>query len=729
MSPTHYTRGMHRGKVVLLENGKPRAFVPYCPGEAAGNLGREDVDRFLALGVTDFFLSVGRDAQESELFTTAFWHHVDQLTEPPDEEPECFQTLPGRIRYILARAPEARFLLRFTAHAPKSWREAYPEERVLDETGARINETSLASLRYEADYGRFLRFMVGWVERQPWADRVIGYTTFHEYEGTTLNSISQRLYDYSEPMQRAFREFAPEWKGEIPRNRFAAQRLEGEGFHWPDPATTRHERAYFELVRSLFLRRCRRFAETVKASTGGRQVLVGMDALKQGLQGWFCGPFFEGRTPRAHSANPVPVSGNFGAAEILETVDFLCTPHDYAFRQMGGAPEPEGIVDSALLRGRLFLAEDDSRTDAVEERESFGYFRGEAEVEAGFWRNAGAALARGYTPYWMDVTSFPSPRGGFFRSPQTQEVLGRIAPVLRRSLEWEHAEVPGIAVVLDDRAALDEDFSADFQNLAVIQQRLTGLSQCGVPYRVYLWEDLPLLPEHRLVLFPNLFRMDEQRLRLLEETVCRDGRTILWGPGTGISDGERLGAHWASRVTGMPMTFLPESYARRVVLTAFDHPVTRRLEGSLSYGDSLAYGPLLLPEYHPEVSVQGTVLTTRGVHRPGLAIREMEREGHRWRSIFTAAVPLPAALLREMARGAGAHVYSESNDVILASRRILCIHATRGGTRTIRLPERTPVWDLMAGCLLAEETDRLELTFHPPQTRLFYLGRPDAAVR
>jgi len=726
MSPTHYTRGLRGGRAVLLENGEPRPWVMYSPGEAFGNLGREDVDRFLEIGVTDFFLSLGRDAQESDLFTTCFWHHVDQYTEPPYESPERFLTLPERVDYILARAPEARFLLRFTAHAPKSWKAAYPEELALDETGTRLNETSLASLRYEADYERFLRFMVGWVERQPWAGRVIGYTTFHEFEGTTLNSIAQRLYDYSEPMRRAFREFAPEWDGEIPHNRFAAERVEGDGFHWPDPATTRHERAYFELVRSLFLRRCRRFSAMVKDSTGGRAVLTGMDALKQGLQGWFCGPFFEGRAPRAHSANPVPVSGNFGAAEILESVDFLCTPYDYAFRHMGGAPEPEGIVDSALLRGKLFLAEDDSRTYAVEERESFGYFRDDREAEAGFWRNAGAALARGYTPYWMDVTSFPSPRGGFFRSPRVLEVLRKIAPVFRQSVHWEHAEVPGIAVVLDDRAALDEDFSADFQNLAVIQQRLTGLSQCGLPYRVYLWEDLPRLPDHRLILFPNLFRMDEERLRVLEETVCREGRVILWGPGTGISDGEALGAQWAGRVTGMPMSLLPESYARRVVLTRFDHPITQRLGGSTAYGDSLAYGPLLLPEYHPEVSVQGTLLTTRGIHRPGLAIREMERDGHRWTSVFSAAVPLPADLLREMARHAGAPVYSEANDVILASRHILCVHATRGGTRTIALPGPTPVYDLMEGRLLAAETDRLELTFEPPQTRLFYLGNPEA---
>jgi len=361
------------------------------------------------------------------------------------------------------------------------------------------------------------------------------------------------------------------------------------------------------------------------------------------------------------------------------------------YRQMGGGYEPEGPIDSWVLRGKLFLGENDYRTYNCSENFSYGYARDDAEAAAALWRTAAGDIARGAQSYWMDVTSFPPPKGGYFRSDSIMKIIESIVPVMRRSQEWEHADVPGIAMIVDDRSALEEDFSSDYQNLAVMWQRLTGLAHAGVPYRIYLWEDLLAdnFPDHRLFVFPNLFRMDQERLDILKSRVCRDGRVVLWGPATGITDGKQLGAEWATKVTGMPMKFLNESFSRRVVLTRCDHPITARLHGAVSYGDNTAYGPILLPERDPSFSEQGIALTVRGVHHAGLAIKDMDD----WTSVFTAAVPVPAELLREMARHAGAHVYAEENDVVMASRNFLSVHSVRPGRRTIKLPATSPVWD------------------------------------
>jgi hypothetical protein len=715
--PRHdYTVQVHKGRPVWFENGRPRPVVMYSPGDAFGNVGREDVDRFLAVGVTDFYLWIGRDEKEQSIFTTPWWRNVNELAEPDFRSAERFFTLPEKVEYIVSRCPDARFLLRFYDHPPKSWKEAHPEELAVDEYGNRLDEVSLASARFEADHRRFLAHLIGWIERQPWAWRVMGYLTLHDYEGTTMNSILGMLFDYSAPMQKAFGQ-------PVPRNRFPEQRERGGYPHWPDPQTTQAERAYFELVRSLFLRRCRRFIETAQAAASPRQVLLGMDALKQGMQGWICDPYFTGRAPRAHHSHMLLASGSFGADEFFRIPGFkvLNTPYDYIYRHAGGACEPEGIVDSVVLRGKLFLGENDCRTYACSENGSYGFYRDPVEAEAGLWRTAGETIARGSQSYWMDVTSFPPPKGGYFRDDAILNILRQIVPVLRRSLDWEHADVPGVAMIVDDCSALEEDFSADFQNLAVMWQRLTGLAHCGVPYRIYLWEDLLAdnLPDHRLFMFPNLFRLNQERLDILRQRVCRAGRVVLWGPGTGITDGKTLSAEWAGRVTGMPMSLLEESYARRVVLTRFDHPITARLRGSVAYGDSTPYGPILLPECDPSVNEQGIVLTTRGVNRPGLAIRDMGD----WTSVFTAAVPVPAELIREMARHGGAHVYSEDNDVIFASRHFLAVHSVRPGRRTIRLPGAVPMWDAVTGRQISPATDRIELDVKGPQTRLL-LFRP-----
>ena len=720
---TNYSVIRHKGKPVLAENGIPRGFVGFCPGDAFGNTGKEDVDRFLAAGVRDFLLWVGRDEEARDFSTTPFWTGVDTLGEPIFQSPDRFHSLPERALYIIERCPEARFVVRFYAHAPKAWREAHPEELVLDEDGKSLPEASLGSQVFAEAVRKFMVHTIRWIEAQQWASRVAGYISLMDFEGTTLNAIEGKLFDYSEPMQKAFRAHAPHREGVPP----AAPNRDNQRYpHWLDPGDSGWEREYFLFVTQLFHSRCRLFLDSAREALNGRKVLLGMDALKQGMQGWICEPFFAGKKPRPHHSHILLASGSLHADELLQEQDLsvLNTPYDYVFRHMGGAPEPEGLADSCVLRGKLFLGEDDSRSFAASENQSYGYFRNIREAQAGIWRNVASAMTRGHDRYWMDVTGFPSPRGGYFRDEGIMHVIRDAAAVMRDGLEWDHADIPGIAMIIDDAAALHENFSSDFQKLAVHWQRLVGLAQAGVPYRVYLWEDLllPNFPDHRVFYFPNLFQVTEEKWRTLQERVLGCGRVVCWGPGTGITDGNRLSTEGATRVTGMEMVLLKENYSRRVLATTGNHPITASWAGGSVYGDSTCYGPILLPTGdQPGTTEQGTVLTSRGVNFPGLAIREMSGPLGPWTSLFTAAVPMPAELFRGMARHAGAHVYSSGGDVILASRNLLAIHAVRSGSREIRLPEKRSVWDLIGQRLIAEDTDTITLEINPPETRFFRL--------
>ena len=93
-------------------------------------------------------------------------------------------------------------------------------------------------------------------------------------------------------------------------------------------------------------------------------------------------------------------------------------------------------------------------------------------------------------------------------------------------------------MILDDEAVLETNGDGRFLNEAVLWEWKTGLARAGVPVRIYLFDDLalPNFPDHKVFYFPNLFRIDAARRRLLEEKVLRDGHVIVWGPGTGISD-------------------------------------------------------------------------------------------------------------------------------------------------------------------------------------------------
>ena len=78
-------------------------------------------------------------------------------------------------------------------------------------------------------------------------------------------------------------------------------------------------------------------------------------------------------------------------------------------------------------------------------------------------------------------------------------------------------------MVLDDEAVLETNGNGAVLNEQVLWDLKLGLARCGVPYRIYLLDDLklPNFPRHKLFYFPNLYRADDERVQLLQEKVLR----------------------------------------------------------------------------------------------------------------------------------------------------------------------------------------------------------------
>ena len=66
----------------------------------------------------------------------------------------------------------------------------------------------------------------------------------------------------------------------------------------------------------------------------------------------------------------------------------------------------------------------------------------------------------------------------------------------------------------------------------------------------------------------------------------------------------------------------------------------------------------------------------------GLAVKSMPG----WTSVFSTSTGFPAALWRNLARLSGTHVYSNSNDIVLADSSIVALHSVKSGPKRILLP-------------------------------------------
>jgi len=726
----------HLGRPTVFVNGSPVMLAAYSPaGHWRRELFHRQMAHFADRDMNCFFVSIGQaDVPGKEDFSlTPLWMGGEVTANPaaafklsPDEQAEA----------ILRDHPEAFLIVRFGLHEPADWRDRNPGELFVDEEGKTLPVPSLASEAYWDAAARYAAAAIEYSEGRPWASRIVGYANFMRMEGTHEPLISHSLFDHGLAMTARWRAWLPGRYASIKQLQLAhgdpaltfktakvpRDRLQGSAAdvaaisYWQAGPANAPLRDYLLLQRDLYHEGFRQVAAASKSALEklGRKRFLVYDSHKSVMMGWDNAGFFDKSVAWRHAYPELMAgSGNLGIASLFAGpgIDGLITPHDYQARGPGGVFEPEGIADSGILRCKYMLCEMDTRTWAG--TDPIAPARDSAEFAALTWRNVATALTRGFTPYWMDVYQ------DWFAPSELQPIINRQSAVIRESVDWPHETVPGIAMILDDEAVLETNGDGRFLNEAVLWEWKTGLARCGVPVRIHLFDDLsqPDFPPHRVYYFPNLFRIDAVRLKLLKEKVLRNGHVVIWGPGTGISDGAKIGTEAAAAATGFAFDMLNVNDHRRTLLADISHPLTRGLSPATILGGPLAYGPVLLPT---DGHVLGHAWTKLGRNLAGLSVKERQAaDGSTWTSVFTSTPGLPAGFWRNAARLAGAHVWCESDDILLANSQLVAIHAAAAGPRTILLPRVCDVVDVISGAPVAAAVREIRVELKGPETKVF----------
>jgi len=736
------------GRPEIFVNGKPLPLPMYSPIGFSTPHFMAQVPWFAPHKMGAYFICRPFAAGEGWA-ASQFWKG-DTISNTP-LTPEVERGRPSfeeQIQLLDKTDPNAWLFVReIQSNPPQSWKKLHKDQLAVDEEGKAIDAPSLASDLCWQCLAREAAAEIGYIEAQPWGNRVLGYWAGMFGEGTYGGMYTNNLYDHSAPMTAKWRAFLQQKYGtiealraayhdqtltfatiEVPKDPLLGPQRQMAALTYWQPATENQPRRdYLELVARLVHDGYTGIMRAAHDACGGRKLCL-YDAFKMPMQGWNLAGFFETNNSW-WPAYPEMMSGGgyLNVASMFDTPGFdgLVTPHDYQVRGMGGVYEPEGIADSMILRGKFFLSEMDQRTyNNDTDHGGYGMARDEQEYAAISWRNFATSFTRGFHSYWMDLCGKPD---GWFGNARIQQIIARQVEVVRESITWKHEDVPGIAMIVDDNAVLETNGSGNYLNEAIMWEVKMGLSRCGVPYRIYLFDDLkqPNFPKHKVFYFPNLFKVDDARLALLKEKVFRDGNVVLWGPGSGISDGSKLSIASASRLTGFQFDpLVPANVQRRILIDNFTHPLTAGLKADTVIGGPLAYGPALYPK---DGTPLGAAWTKLGLNCTGLAVKEF---GHGagagkgagdWASVFTTAVPIPADLWRNLARYAGEHIYSRSGDVLLADSTIVALHSIQPGAKRIELPGVYRVWDVITGRLVAPKVTAITFTMREPGTRVFRL--------
>lgn len=706
---------LHRGTPTLFLDGQPSFSSSFwvSPPSATKWESAEASRQAAAAGIHTYAVDVGSGTE---------W-----------VKPEYdFSTVKTRFGRILDADPEARFHLRcqLEVGADDWWSKLHPEELELHSNGRRYTQ-SFASRLWREQANGFLRAYIQKLSEFGLLDRVLAFQVGAGHTGEWVKgetSMYDVCGDYSEPMRRHFQSWLraryrddlallrkawhdPEVnfeKAEVPA---ARDQLNARRYMFRDPQLETRTIDYFRCLAELSAAAVIDFCRTVKQATGRKKLAGAFYGYLLDLA--WNGGFFAERADSEYST--CQRSGHLGLRLVLESpdVDFLVSPYSYGYRGIGGDGPSMIPSESARAHGKLILIEDDTRTHVGADT-NYGRATTLAESVSILRRNFAGAMTRGQGMWWLAGTVDPA------REPAFAGMLKDFERIGTRLLTTDRTPASDVAVLVDDESFFYESSLHNLDVPGIFQQRLWGLAHMGAPFDTYLLQDFidGRLRPYKLYVFLNAFRLDDARRAALASNLRRDGRVALWIYAPGYIN-NNLSVDHMTELTGFKYAVGERPWASVMHVTNYAHPLTKGLSQELTWGTNSKLAPLFYVD-DPSATVLGQVVYSQGNCRPGMAIKSYPE----WTSIYVAAPNLPAALLRNIARFAGAHIYSDQGDVIYATRELLGIHTVSGGMRRLQLPRAAgEVVDLFAGGVVARDKADFEVELAPASTALYLLNQ------
>lgn len=425
-------------------------------------------------------------------------------------------------------------------------------------------------------------------------------------------------------------------------------------------------------------------------------------------------------------------SGHLGLTKVLNCpdVDFLASPYTYDNKQIGGPNNSQSFPEAAQMHGKLYFNEVDTETHLNQRQWRWGNCLNNptnfAETKALLIRDFAYSFTKGFGLWWTDL------HGGNFHDDKIVGLLGDLRKIDEQALATDKTSTTEIAVVLDESGFMYCGDGEPLFNALLTAQKQWQLGFLGAPWEPQLLSDIGnrKMKDYKVYVFLNTFRVTPKQRDQIHAKLKRNNATAVWvyAPGY-ITD--KLSVESMSELTGIKLATSITTGELHVDITSFTDPFTTSLPAGFAYGTDMNVAEIIryydhqiylkdprdpglrrdLPGFriNPQFYVDDAKATVlgklAGIDKPGLAVKRQSG----WISVYSSAPILPAPLLRNIARAAGCHIYSDANDVVVANKNFLSIYAPGGGTRKVLLPRKSKVTDLLENKVLAEAATEFPL--------------------
>jgi hypothetical protein len=736
---------------MLTTKRYPHATVADIQGAPAATIDGRPV--FLSMPMTrDAYCKIVRDSPAASqatvfaihdpVFWPAYWKSgVPDLTQAVDE-----------IDALLQQKSDALVMLQSHLPSPGWWLDQHPDE--VDQFDVDVN-------RYEgyrgfrgASWGSdaWLDAVEGWLEirfralHRRYGGRIIGHgfgfgTGENNPIGACTNDGRWFCGDFSPAMHRYFRAWLQNRYGTDAALREAwsdpnvtlatasvptrLERLQSDWFTFRNPRKAKVADYYLaiaERVEQIVIR----ISETVKRATDGH-------CLTCSPLGGFMDNGFHGFIYHQASINSIRRALNHPA------VDMLSSPASYENKVPGGDANSMMPVGSYILHNTLIFQDQDTRTSVLPPGYREGYTLGAIAADLResvhvLKRDVAHAVIRGYGGLVWNAQA-----RGMYDHPEINACMARLGDIAQKSLRFPRGIAEGVAIIVDEESVFHQQCANRLFYSMLYYQRQYYWNRSGVAWNTFLHNDLahPRLPDHKLYYFLNTFYLEDRELEEIERKVKRGGATVIWTYAPGIQSPAGLSLQRVERLTGFRLKSADVEALPRITFTNLRHPYVRYCPpgGGHQYDHGAAQpgfigtgplgndererilGPLIYVD-DPEATVLGEL---DALQAPGFCVKQMDG----WTSVFCAAPMLNQYVLRNIARAASLHVYSDGDDVLLPGQSFLMLHARTAGEKVVRLPAPADVYECYDGRLLGRQLTEFRDTLDRYGTGFYFLGNVD----
>ena len=473
---------------------------------------------------------------------------------------------------------------------------------------------------------------------------------------------------------------------------------------------------FFEYHHTRFARVASQFIATLKKATSGKYPI--------GMWGGGFGPVSSPVSPsyrKGKDANP--------AFEMMDdpNVDFFVFPYGYEERHAGGVFFR--TCGSPLLRKKGQICEDDTRTPKTSSVKNFKKWEelgdnfGQAETNDIAVEILKRNFAGMFTQGGTGISWYSMGKGLWFDVPEIINAFGKFAQISKDySNELSKSE---IAIVFSKKTRHYQDIYN--YNFSKQPRTIIEFARIGAPVTFYEIRDLLCdsfpFDKYKMYIFLDTYYLSKEERKVINEKVKKDNHVLLWYYASGYITDEGLSTQASSQLIDMKInTFgkkLRLEHGMDLVLLGNNHKVTDALAPNLRIVEPQKVAPVFwVDDDSAQILAMGQA-SVQGVsyRKPALCIKEMSD----WTSIWCGISYLPASILRNIARMAGVHIYSDSGDQIFAGTNLFSLHAAYDGKRDIKFLKSIDVYDAFSRKQIYQGVSKVSIDLKKGQTILWIL--------